>query len=96
LSALRSTAKTTYALLPKPIRFSYPLLIGDAAGVDLAGQLGNAALGLPYTLVISAQREVLLRRLGPLSESELDRILQQVLDALKTCCWTKCGHLRQT
>lgn len=56
----------------------YPLLIGDAAGVDLAGQLGNAALGLPYTLVISAQREVLLRRLGPLSESELDRILQQV------------------
>lgn len=56
----------------------YPLLIGDAAGVDLAGQLGNTVLSLPYTLVISAQREVLLRRLGPLSESELDRILQQV------------------
>lgn len=58
---------------------SYPLLIGGSAGVDLARQLGNSSLSLPFTLVINAQRELLLVRLGPLSESELDRILQQTL-----------------
>ena len=62
---------------------SYPLLIGGAAGVELARQLGNTQLSLPYTLVISPQRELLLRRLGPLSESELERILQQVADPLR-------------
>lgn len=32
---------------------SYPLLIGDAAGADLARILGNARLALPYTLIIT-------------------------------------------
>jgi peroxiredoxin len=58
---------------------SYPLLIGGATGVELARQLGNTQLSLPYTLVISPQRELLLLRLGPLSESELERILQQAV-----------------
>jgi hypothetical protein len=32
---------------------SYPLLIGGAAGIDLARQLGNGNLSLPYTLLIT-------------------------------------------
>jgi len=34
---------------------------------------------LPYTLLISPQRELRLLRLGPLSESELDLALQESL-----------------
>ncbi len=58
---------------------SYPLLIGGSAGVDLARQLGNSSLSLPFTVLISADRELLLVRLGPLSESELDVLVRQAL-----------------
>lgn len=58
---------------------SYPLVIGGALGVDLARQLGNTGLGLPYTLVIGPDREPRLIRLGPLSESELDLFLRRTL-----------------
>ncbi len=58
---------------------SYPLLIGGSAGVDLARQLGNSSLSLPFTVLISPQQELRLVRLGPLSESELDLLLQQSL-----------------
>lgn len=57
---------------------SYPLLIGGAKGVDLAGQFGNAALVLPYTVVVDRAAAVRLVRPGPLSESELDRLLQEL------------------
>jgi len=58
---------------------SYPLLIGGSAGVELAGQLGNHSLSLPFTVLISADRDLLLVRLGPLSENELDLLLQRSL-----------------
>ena len=55
----------------------YPLLIGGSRGVDLAQQFGNSNLGLPYTVILGPGREVRLLQLGPLSESELDRFLQE-------------------
>ena len=58
---------------------SYPLLIGGAAGIDLARQLGNGNLSLPYTLLITPQRELRLAHLGPLSEQELDLAVHQSL-----------------
>lgn len=54
---------------------SYPLLIGGPEGVELAQQLGNPSLSLPYTLVFSPRRELRLARIGPLSEGELERLL---------------------
>ncbi|WP_313954266.1 TlpA disulfide reductase family protein [Accumulibacter sp.] len=56
---------------------NYPLLIGGSRGVDLAQQFGNSNLGLPYTVILGPGREVRLLQLGPLSESELDRFLQE-------------------
>lgn len=58
---------------------SYPLLIGGATGVDLARQFGNDHLGLPYTVLITRQREAHVLRAGSLSESELNLILQETL-----------------
>lgn len=58
---------------------SYPFLMGGAAGGDLARQLGNTSLSLPFTLLISPQATLHLVRLGPLSESEIDLAVQQSL-----------------
>ena len=53
----------------------YPLLIGGASGGELAQQLGNASLALPYTVVLGATGEVRLARLGRVGEEELDALL---------------------
>jgi len=57
---------------------SYPLLIGAAKGVELAGQFGNSTLSLPYTVVLDREGAGRLLRLGPLSEDELDDFLRQL------------------
>ena len=53
----------------------YPLLIGGAPGSELAQQLGNASLALPYTVVLGAAGDVRLARLGRVGEGELDDLL---------------------
>jgi thiol-disulfide isomerase/thioredoxin len=53
----------------------YPLLIGGAPGNELAQQLGNASLALPYTVVLGAAGDVRLARLGRVGEGELDDLL---------------------
>lgn len=56
---------------------TYPLLMGDAESTELARQLGNPRLALPYTLIITPAGEARFSRLGGLSEQELDLLLQQ-------------------
>ncbi|MBL8414652.1 MAG: TlpA family protein disulfide reductase [Propionivibrio sp.] len=56
----------------------YPLLIADSEGVELTRLLGNSRLALPYTVVLAANNEVRLARLGRVSEQELDILLQKV------------------
>jgi len=58
---------------------SYPLLVSGSAGVELARQLGNASLSLPYTLVVSPGGDVPLDHLGPLAEHDLDLVLRTTL-----------------
>ena len=53
----------------------YPLLIGGAPGNELAQQLGNTNLALPYTVVLGAAGDVRLARLGRVGEGELDDLL---------------------
>lgn len=57
---------------------TYPLLIADSEGTELTRQLGNSRLALPYTVVLAANNEVLLARLGRVSEMELDVLLQTI------------------
>ncbi|MFZ4537343.1 TlpA family protein disulfide reductase [Propionivibrio sp.] len=58
---------------------TYPLLIGDAEGTELTRQLGNSNLALPYTVVLGANGEARLTRLGRVSEQELDNLLQKIV-----------------
>jgi len=56
---------------------SYPLLIGGPEGAELARQLGDAQLSLPYTLIVVPDGAVRFARLGRISEDEVEAQLQQ-------------------
>jgi len=66
------------AAFVRQVQVSYPLLMGDAEGLELTQQLGNARLALPYTVVLDAHAKARLIRLGEVSESELDELLGQI------------------
>ena len=55
----------------KQTRMSYPVLVADAAGIDLTKRLGNAAGGLPFTLVVNPQGQIAVRKSGQIKPSDL-------------------------
>ncbi|MGE0801490.1 MAG: TlpA family protein disulfide reductase [Lautropia sp.] len=54
---------------------SYPLVVASATGAFLAARFGNAAGGLPYTVVIDATGRVRERFLGRLQIESLRKVL---------------------
>jgi thiol-disulfide isomerase/thioredoxin len=60
----------------KKLAISYPLVIAGSEGIELSQELGNSRSALPYTVVLGADGETLLTRLGRVSEAELTRLLQ--------------------
>ena len=63
--------KSVQAFLQKtPLDF--PVAVEPLNGSDLARQLGNPSGSLPFSVAISAQGEVLQRKLGRLKQEELD------------------------
>ena len=71
------TPENVAAFIQK-VPVSYPLLMGDAEGLELTQQLGNTRLALPYTVVLDAHAEARLIRLGIVPESELDELLGRI------------------
>jgi len=55
----------------KKVKISYPLYVGGMGGTDLAQGLGNAAGGLPYTVLIGADGQVVKSYLGRLKFEQL-------------------------
>jgi|SRR3989304_1945738 len=53
----------------------YPILLAEADGLDLMRKLGNSSGGLPYTVVIDRQGNLVHRKLGALKQADLDAIL---------------------
>jgi len=49
----------------------YPIGMAGLVGTDLMKALGNEAGGLPFTLVLDAQSIVLMRKLGKLTEQDI-------------------------
>ena len=58
----------------KELAINYPILLGDAAWLDAVKTMGNPQGVLPFSLVISPQSEVMLRRVGKLKYSEIAAI----------------------
>ena len=50
---------------------SYPVLLAETGGVGLTRQLGNLSGGLPFSLLLGGQGQVLQRRIGEFSAEML-------------------------
>ena len=57
---------------------NYPLLVAYSEGSELSQLLGNSSLALPYTVVIDSHNAVFFSQLGPISEQDLDNLLQKL------------------
>ena len=56
----------------------YTVLLAKDRGIALLRALGNAKAGLPFTLIIDARGQVVVRKLGLLSAAELDGALARM------------------
>ncbi len=55
---------------------TYPFLLGGTTGADLARQLGNSRLALPYTAILDRSGGFRSATSGAISEQELDSLLR--------------------
>ena len=74
--AFDSVDKVQQFTLQTPV--SYPLLIGTSALLPISAGLGNAAGGLPFTVVIGRDGALLQSRLGIWKETAFDAILSDL------------------
>ena len=58
---------------------TYPVLLADAQGLSLMRDAGNAAGGLPYTLIADRAGRWVHQKLGALHERELTALLDPLL-----------------
>lgn len=63
----------------KKLSISYPLLIADAAGLDLMRRLGNTAGGLPFTVFLDRDGVPVRHKLGALKRHEVEATLSKLL-----------------
>lgn len=57
----------------------YPLVIGKEQGMVLMQKLGNRLAGLPFTLVLDAQGNIVANRRGKMNAARLTEALQAAL-----------------
>jgi thiol-disulfide isomerase/thioredoxin len=65
--------------LSKNKNIDYPLLVAGAAGLELSRSLGNAAGGLPYTVVIDQQGQIQHVKSGRIEQQVLSNWLTELL-----------------
>jgi thiol-disulfide isomerase/thioredoxin len=68
-------------IFEKKLPVNYPLLIADTRGLELARILGNTAGGLPFTVVLNRQGEIVWRKMGRVQSDELKAVLEKALQA---------------
>jgi len=59
---------------------TYPVLVGQSDAMKAAGSFGPDFAGLPFTVFVSADRQILLLHSGELLREQLDDILSVVND----------------
>ena len=61
---------------------TYPILIGQSDAMEAAGSFGPDFAGLPFTVFISADRQILLSHSGELLREQFDEIML-IVDAVE-------------
>lgn len=59
----------------RQMRINYPILVADAAAMDMMRRLGNRAAGLPFTVIVDRAGIPVARKLGAVHREELNRML---------------------
>jgi peroxiredoxin len=80
--ALIGLAVEDRARLPEFIdanAINYPVLAGRDKGVALLQALGNQSAGLPYTVVIDRQGNIVYTRRGTVTRERLEQVLEPLL-----------------
>ena len=63
----------------KELGINYPLLVGGNEAIDLSKKLGNRIGGLPFTVIIDRQGNVVAKVLGETPKGKLEGILKPLL-----------------
>ena len=63
----------------RTVTISYPVLLADATGLDLVRKLGNPAGGLPFTVVLDRKGVIAYRKLGVVTQPEIESRLTALL-----------------
>ena len=61
-------------------KINYPILLGGDNGITLAHQLGNRVDGVPYTLIVNRQGQIIHRHPGELSKEQITKIITSLLN----------------
>jgi thiol-disulfide isomerase/thioredoxin len=62
------------------VKINYPTLIAGDQGMALAGQLGNRAEAIPFTVVVDRHGMIANRHLGKFTKSELETVIESMVD----------------
>ena len=63
------------------VHISYPLLMADAAALELVRKLGNPSGGLPFTVVLDRKGSMAHRNLGAITQQKIEDQLGAMLAA---------------
>ncbi|MEO6928356.1 MAG: TlpA disulfide reductase family protein [Casimicrobiaceae bacterium] len=63
----------------RSIDLNYPALDGGYGALELSRVVGNAAMALPYTVVLDRGGKVIAQQLGPFTARQLDELATQLL-----------------
>ncbi|HLX81489.1 MAG TPA: TlpA disulfide reductase family protein [Burkholderiales bacterium] len=61
------------------LKIPYPILLADTDGLDLMRKLGNDSGGLPYTVIADRQGALIYRKLGAMTQVDMDGILEPLV-----------------
>jgi thiol-disulfide isomerase/thioredoxin len=75
--AIDSRENVQAFLLENPI--NYPILIGPDSAVELSAALGNRQGGLPYSVILDRQGNLVASHIGELPEDKLEEFLLPLL-----------------
>lgn len=67
------------AAYQREIGINYPSLLGGDGGLGLMGAYGNAASGLPFTVILDREGRIAARKIGAFRRAELEALLSPLL-----------------
>ncbi len=58
---------------------NYPILLGDQEAINLSIRLGNKMAGLPFTVIIDRNGQIVSRKIGQISEQQVEKTILPLL-----------------